>query len=133
MRVLVTNDPDLLAFQVWFTLAGFSGFNSRSKKTQTHPTLYIEIPDVSLRGEECLELLWMDEILHHLETMGNHGSSAFTGGENHSRVSERWCERISSMEPDRLGLRIFLIRAGMSNLPAILAARSFWAWAPFFH
>ena len=32
----------------------------------------------------------MDEILHQLEAMGNHGL-AFTGESKHSRDSERWC------------------------------------------
>ena len=55
-------------------------------------------------------LLWMDEILHHFETMGNHCSSVFTGESLfyvgflgwcrisfiHSLVSI-WCERISSI------------------------------------
>ena len=36
-------------------------------------------------------LLWMDELLHQFETMGNH-LLLVTGESTHSRVSERWCE-----------------------------------------
>ena len=32
-------------------------------------------------------ILWMDKILHHFETTGNHGMLVFTGQSNHSRVS----------------------------------------------
>ena len=32
------------------------------------------------------QMLWMDEILHHFETMANHGCSVFTGKSNHSSV-----------------------------------------------
>ena len=36
---------------------------------------------------------WMDKILHHFETMRNHGLLLFTGESSNTRVSERWCQR----------------------------------------
>ena len=35
----------------------------------------------------CSELLWIDKILHHLETMGNNFSLVFTG-DHHSRACQ---------------------------------------------
>ena len=36
--------------------------------------------------------LWMDGMLHHVETVGSHCSLVFAEESHHSRVSERWCE-----------------------------------------
>ena len=36
-------------------------------------------------------ILWMDEILHHFETMKNNFVCWYLQSKSHSRVSERWC------------------------------------------
>ena len=38
-------------------------------------------------------ILWMDEILHHLQTMGNHCLLVFTGESNQKPGFLRWCLR----------------------------------------
>ena len=49
------------------------------------------LPELRLRLQIAFvpprTLLWMDEILHHFETTGNHAMLVFTGESNHSRVS----------------------------------------------
>ena len=48
----------------------------------------------SLRMKEQYILLWMDKILHHFETIGNHCSLVFTG-ESSFQVFFRWCRILS--------------------------------------
>ena len=63
-------------------------------------------------------ILWMDRILHHFETMAEtivgwyHCWLVFTGKSSETRVSERWCER-----KFRHGQGKMLLRAELLCLP----------------
>ena len=49
-----------------------------------------------------LLILWMDGILHHFETIGNHCSLVFTGEVYHSR----WCEMVFATH----GINVFRVK-----------------------
>ena len=38
-------------------------------------------------GENVMDILWVDKILHHFETMGSHSLLEFTRESNHFGVS----------------------------------------------
>ena len=63
-------------------------------------------------------LLWMDVILHHLKTMGNHGRPLFIGIYRGFIIPGilRWCEMdfVHSMNP-REAIRLFSPRRGSSR------------------
>ena len=52
-----------------------------------HSDLIFKLEKPRSISTSSLHILWMDEILHHFETTGNHGMLVFAGESNHSRVS----------------------------------------------
>ena len=52
----------------------------------------MKFPPVGLKGNLPLDILWMEELLHHFETIGRHCLLVFSGDSSETRVSERWCE-----------------------------------------
>ena len=57
-------------------------------------------------------VLWMDEILHHFEAMGNHCLLVFTGNQTIPGLL-RWC-RILSIHPMNASARLFFF---LSSVP----------------
>ena len=68
----------------------------------SHWRFFGEIKGFTLMGKcsdpgksSQLDTLWMDEILHHFETMGNHCLLAFAGQSSFQGLVRRWCRILS--------------------------------------
>ena len=127
-------------FRLWFGFLGrFRGLQTRTlfRAYRSLPVIRnIRFSTFNVWGSLIcpLEILWMDEILHHVETMGSHCSLVFTGESSFQGLLERCrilsihsiTQRESSVEPVRPVTQVCPMCRGLGRCCGALS-RSHWA------